>query len=43
MEIKIKIKDTNILELEDLIKKVKVIEKEYSCNCTLLEIESSAI
>lgn len=38
MEIKIKIK-CNIIQLKDVVKKIKEIEKEYNVTCTLLEVE----
>lgn len=40
MELKIKIKIGPPSEIKKLIELIKEIEKEYSCNCTLLEIES---
>lgn len=39
MEIRIKIKVNEPKEIEEVIKKVKEIEKEHSCSCTLLEVE----
>ncbi len=42
MEIKISLKG-NYIKLEEVVKKIKKIEKEYSCNCTLLEVEATII
>lgn len=39
MELKIKTKLAVNSEIEEFVKKIKEIEEEYSCNCTLLEIE----
>jgi len=39
MELKVKIKLSNVTELKETIIKINEIEKEYSCNCTLLETE----
>lgn len=44
MEIKIKVKINEINEINEIkevVKLVREIEKEYSCNCTLLEIETN--
>ena len=41
MEIKLKVKINESYEIEEIIKKIKEIEKEYSCICTLLEIETN--
>lgn len=41
MELKIKAKINNFKELERVIKIIKEIEKEHSCNCTLLEVDST--
>ncbi len=38
-EVKIKVKLANASELKTMFKVIKEAEKEYSCNCTLLEIE----
>lgn len=40
MELKIKTKVAENCEIEEIIKLVQKIEKEYSCDCTLLEIET---
>ena len=39
MELKIKAKLGQVAGVEEVIKSIREIEKEYSCNCTLLEIE----
>jgi hypothetical protein len=39
MELKIKAKLSNISDVEKLMEKIRAIEKEHSCNCTLVEIE----
>jgi hypothetical protein len=39
MELIIKAKLINVLDIEKLVKQIRETEKEYSCNCTLLEIE----
>lgn len=39
MEIKIKVRAATTAEIEELIKRINTIEKEYSCACTLLEVE----
>lgn len=39
MEIKIKTSLNDQNQLENFIKEIKKIEKEYNCNCTLLDIE----
>lgn len=39
MELRIKIRIGQLSDLEGIIKRIREIEKEYSCNCTLLEIE----
>ena len=39
MEIKIKVRVATTAEMEEIIKRIKTIEKEYSCTCTLLEVE----
>lgn len=41
MELRIKINKAVFSEIEEVIKKIKEIEKEHSCNCTLLEIETN--
>lgn len=41
MELRIKVKVNEPSEIKEIIEIVKKIEKEYSCNCTLLEIESN--
>ena len=43
MNIKIEVLITDINELKEVIKTVENIEKEYSCNCTLLEKKSKII
>ena len=40
-ELKIKIKTTSLSDLRYVIKEIKEMEKEYSCHCTLLEIEAN--
>jgi len=39
MDLKIKTKLAENAEIEEFVKKIQEIAKEYSCNCTLLEIE----
>jgi len=39
VELKIKVKIGAPSEIKELIDLIKQIEKEYSCNCTLLEVE----
>lgn len=39
MEIKIKIKIWEPCQIKEVIELIKKIEKEYSCNCTLLEMD----
>lgn len=39
MELKINAKLGQISEIEEIVKVIRTIEKEYSCNCTLLELE----
>lgn len=39
MELKIKANLNSICEINELLKAVKTIEKEYSCNCILVEVE----
>ena len=39
MDIKIKTKLAENSEIEGFVKKIQEIAEEYSCNCTLLEIE----
>ncbi len=39
LEFKVKVKIANIFDLDKTIEKINEIEKEYRCNCTLLEIE----
>jgi len=39
VELRIKIKLGEPFQIEEIIKMIKRIEKEYSCNCTLLEVE----
>ena len=43
MNIKIEVLITDINELKEVMKIVKNIEKEYSCNCTLLVKKSKII
>ena len=43
MNVKIEVLITDINELKEVMKAVKTIEKEYSCNCTLLVKESKLI
>jgi hypothetical protein len=38
-ELKIKVKLGQVNELEKTVEIIKKIEKEYNCNCTLLEVE----
>lgn len=38
MEIKVKVK-CNFQEIEEIVKKIKEIEKEYNVTCTLLDVE----
>ncbi|WHH58279.1 hypothetical protein [Petroclostridium sp. X23] len=39
MELKVKLRLRTGEDMEELIKMIEKIEKEHSCNCTLLEIE----
>lgn len=39
MELKIKARLNIVEELKELIQTIDKIEKEYTCRCTLLEIE----
>ena len=39
MEIRIKKSVNTVKELEEVVQKIKKIEEEYNCHCTLLEIE----
>lgn len=39
MELKIKVHLECITEISAIIEEIRKIEKEYSCHCTLLEIE----
>ncbi|WP_281372263.1 MULTISPECIES: hypothetical protein [Sedimentibacter] len=39
IEIRIKAKLSTAEELKDFVRTIRDIEKEHSCNCTLLEIE----
>lgn len=39
MELRIKAKLSEIAHIKDVVKIIKEIEKEHSCNCTLLELE----
>lgn len=41
MEIKIKVKINEVSDIREIVDLVREIEKEYSCNCTLLEIEKN--
>ncbi len=41
MELKIKTKIGENSEIKEIIKLIQEIEKEYSCHCTLLEIEKN--
>jgi len=41
VEIKVKVKIGEISEINDVVKQIREIEKEYSCICTLLEIETT--
>lgn len=43
IEVKIKVENANFFNIEEVLKKVRKVEEEYSCHCTHLEIESSAI
>ena len=43
MNVKIEVLITDINELKKVMKAVKTIEKEYSCNCTLLVKKSKLI
>lgn len=43
MELKIKVVLNEIKEIQEVIQLVKDKEKEYSCNCTLLEIEINPV
>ena len=43
MNIKIEVLITDINELKEVMKTVEKIEKEYSCNCTLLVKKSKII
>lgn len=38
VEIRVCAKVGRILEIEEVVKKIREIEKEYNCHCTLLEI-----
>jgi len=38
MELRISAKMGHLCEVEEAVELIKKIEKEYSCNCTLLEI-----
>ena len=38
MELRVTVKLGHLSEVKEAIKTIKEIEKEYSCNCTLLEI-----
>lgn len=39
MELRVTVKLGHLSEVKEAIKTIKEIEKEYSCNCTLLEIK----
>ena len=39
MEIKIKVQLGNPADINEFIEFIRKIEQEYSCNCTLVEIE----
>jgi hypothetical protein len=39
MELQIKAKVSSIEELKKLIQSIRTIEKEHSCNCTLVDVE----
>lgn len=39
MELKIKVKLGEIADIESALKKIREIEKECMCKCTLVEIE----
>lgn len=38
MELRIKVSVNTTAELEEVVQKIKGIEKEYNCNCTLLDV-----
>lgn len=38
MELKIKVRLSSPIEIATMVENIRTIEKEYSCNCTLLEI-----
>lgn len=42
MEFKVKTNVSNTQELRNLIKEIKEIETEYTCECTLLEVITSS-
>jgi hypothetical protein len=39
MDIKIKVRVATTAEMEEIIERIKTIEKEYGCACALLEVE----
>ena len=39
MELRIKAKLPLVSDIKEVVAFIKLIEKEYSCNCTLLELE----
>ena len=41
MELKVKLKLGQVSDLEQAVKTIQKAEKEYNCNCTLLEVEIS--
>ncbi len=41
MEIRVKAKVAFIKDIEKVVKTIRTIEKEHSCNCTLLEVENT--
>lgn len=38
MKIQIKIKVNTMKDVKDTVEEIKKIEKEYNCNCTLLDV-----
>lgn len=43
MKLQIKATTSEKVRIEEVVKKIRAIEKEYSCNCTLLEISENIL